>query len=299
MLIFRQNRWVALLVGVILVCFSSIILFQPRVRGGEYGDRVTMNRLQGGRAEAKPVSAAPAAMKESPGGIRASQPGRDRQLSELSLLPAQTSGTRIWETRPAAEVLDQWKSDRDKKEQAAQAAIAQAQRQAKVKAQAAARQAAQKSKTAVQANTPTILYFTRTELLTPDQKDRATESYSVSREDLLLLQRIVMAEAEGEPYIGKVAVANVVLNRLRSANFPDTIRDVIYQKSQFSPVQNGRLQRVKPNADSIRAVNEALSGVKAVTDDTYYFLSLRLAQDLTVHHTRKFAVTIGNHSFYR
>lgn len=108
-----------------------------------------------------------------------------------------------------------------------------------------------------------------------------------------------MAEAEGEPYQGKVAVANVVLNLLRSANFPDTIYKVIYQKSQFSPVANGRLKRVKPNKDSIKAVNAALSGVKEVTDDTYFFLSLKLAQDLTVHHSQEYAKTIGNHTFYK
>lgn len=108
-----------------------------------------------------------------------------------------------------------------------------------------------------------------------------------------------MAEAEGEPYKGKVAVANVVLNRLRSANFPDTIYKVIYQKSQFSPVANGRLNRVKPNDDSIKAVNAALSGVKEVPDNTYFFLSLKLAQDLTVHHTQTYVKTIGNHTFYK
>lgn len=74
---------------------------------------------------------------------------------------------------------------------------------------------------------------------------------------------------------------------------------MIYQRFQFSPVANGRLNRVKPNRESVRAVAAALTGVKAVTDDTYYFLSLTLAQDLTVHHSRTFSRKIGNHSFYR
>ncbi|KAI7261157.1 hypothetical protein KC345_g9867 [Hortaea werneckii] len=155
------------------------------------------------------------------------------------------------------------------------------------------------SKAATQQHPPATLFFSRTKLLSQEQQAEATWSYAVSEEDLLLLQKIVMAEAEGEPYQGKVAVANVVLNRLRSANFPDTIHDVIYQKSQFSPVANGRLKRVKPNADSIKAVNAALMGVKEVTDDTYFFLSLTLAQDLTVHHSRTLAKTIGNHTFYK
>lgn len=108
-----------------------------------------------------------------------------------------------------------------------------------------------------------------------------------------------MAEAEGEPYEGKVAVANVVLNRLRSANYPDTIKEVIYQKSQFSPVRNGRLKRVSPNEDTIHAVNEALNGRREVSDDTYYFLSLKLAKDLTIARTKDKAKVIGNHTFYK
>jgi len=148
-------------------------------------------------------------------------------------------------------------------------------------------------------NPLTTLYFSRTELLSQDQQSKATRRYAVSEEELYLLQKIVMAEAEGEPYQGKVAVANVVLNRLRSANFPDTIRKVIYQKHQFSPVANGRLKRVKPSEDSINAVNDALSGKKAVPDNTYFFLSLKLAQDLTVKNSQVYVKTIGNHTFYK
>jgi N-acetylmuramoyl-L-alanine amidase len=156
-----------------------------------------------------------------------------------------------------------------------------------------------KTVSASQKNPLTTLYFSRTELLSQEQQSKATRRYAVSEEELLLLQKIVMAEAEGEPYQGKVAVANVVLNRLRSANFPDTIYKVIYQKHQFSPVANGRLKRVKPNDDSIKAVNAALSGVKEVPDSTYFFLSLKLAQDLTVHHSQEYVKTIGNHTFYK
>ncbi|RCX20536.1 N-acetylmuramoyl-L-alanine amidase [Fontibacillus phaseoli] len=148
-------------------------------------------------------------------------------------------------------------------------------------------------------NPPTQLFFTRTELLSHEDKEEATWTYALNEEELLLLQKIVMAEAEGEPYEGKVAVANVVLNRLRSANYPDTIKDVIYQKSQFSPVRNGRLKKVKPSKDTIHAVNEALNGRKEVSDDTYYFLSLKLAKDLTIARTKDKAHVIGNHTFYK
>lgn len=146
---------------------------------------------------------------------------------------------------------------------------------------------------------PTTIFFTQTKLLSQDEKALSTWSYDVSAKELLLLQKIVMAEAEGEPYEGKVAVANVVLNRLRSAHYPKTIQEVIYQKAQFSPVANGRLRRVHPNQDSIRAVTEAMKGRKAVPDNTCFFLSLTLAQDLTVHHSQTKVKTIGHHTFYK
>lgn len=155
------------------------------------------------------------------------------------------------------------------------------------------------SKTAPLLTPPIKLYFTRTEMLSEAEKESATKVYTVTQQELLLLQKIVMAEAEGEPYEGKVAVANVVLNRLRSANYPDTIHDVIYQKHQFSPVANGRLARVKPSEETIRAVNDALKGKKEVSNDTYYFLSLKLATDLTVHRHQTKTRTIGNHTFYK
>ncbi|GIO42995.1 cell wall hydrolase [Paenibacillus apis] len=149
------------------------------------------------------------------------------------------------------------------------------------------------------AGPPDKLFFTRTELLSPAEQKDAQWSYALVDEELLLLQKIVMAEAEAEPYEGKIAVTNVILNRLRSANFPDTIKEVIYQKSQFSPVHNGRLKRVTADEETIAAVNEALNGRKEVTDDTYYFLSLKLASDLTIAKTKDEAKAIGNHTFYK
>ena len=169
----------------------------------------------------------------------------------------------------------------------------------KNKAVVAANQKADVKKTASSQTPPTQLFFSRTALLGQDQASKATWTYDLSDEDLILLQRIVMAEAEGEPYAGKVAVANVVLNRLRSANYPDTIRGVIYQRYQFSPVQNGRFDRVKPSADSIKAVAEALNGRKEVTDDTYYFVSLGLATDMTIPNTQTPVKKIGHHTFFK
>ncbi|MEK5235099.1 cell wall hydrolase [Paenibacillus sp. FSL L8-0470] len=296
MVIFKQNRCIALLVGVILVCFSSISLMNSE-RVSEGKNTVSMNKLQTTHASAASVLSYPATT------------GAKRIIeTPKPILYTTVADLRLnWNSNPA---VNWFTPDKLKPQSAAKKVTIQTKATVvkappataqKALGQAAAKgsQTVKQAKTASQQHPPAKLFFSRTQLLSQEQQAQATWSYAVSDEDLLLLQKIVMAEAEGEPYQGKVAVANVVLNRLRSANFPDTIYKVIYQKSQFSPVANGRLKRVKPNKDSIKAVNAALSGVKEVTDDTYFFLSLKLAQDLTVHHSQEYAKTIGNHTFYK
>ncbi|WP_019913262.1 cell wall hydrolase [Paenibacillus sp. HW567] len=298
MVIFKQNRCIALLVGVILVCFSSIsLLGNEEIVKGKNSARTDKLQSSGQAAALLIPVATPASSQRSSNNTfrpmlyttaaNLGQAQKFRQpvewISPDNLKPKGTASHTDILRRKAAVV------------KTSPPVAQQALRQAEGKGS----QTVNNKNTAIQQHPPTKLFFSRTKLLSQAQRSQATWSYAVSEEDLLLLRKIVMAEAEGEPYQGKVAVANVVLNRLRSANFPDTIHDVIYQKRQFSPVANGRLNRVKPNADCIRAVNAALSGIKAVTDDTYYFLSLKLAQDLTVHHSQKYAKTIGNHTFYK
>ena len=287
MSIFKQSRYIALLLGVILVCFSAIVLLDQGTVSGGQQNRIQLVKLQSsGLLANSPLTLIE---KEEP-----KRTGNEvhSKLDRLAAVPFNSP----WKTVGKAE----WINAGDFISESRPASSAVPMKAAVITTPPVkGTQAVSKKVTASQQHPPTILFFTRTELLSQELQDKATWQYAVSEEDMLLLQKIVMAEAEGEPYQGKVAVANVVLNRLRSANFPDTIKEVIYQKSQFSPVANGRLKRVKPNQDSINAVNAALSGVKKVSDDTYFFLSLKLAQDLTVHHTQKYAKTIGNHTFYK
>jgi N-acetylmuramoyl-L-alanine amidase len=91
----------------------------------------------------------------------------------------------------------------------------------------------------------------------------------MNESDKELLARLVHAEAKGEPYRGKVAVAGVVLNRLDSGEFPDSVRDVIYQKNQFSPVGDGSINKAA-GKDAVRAVNEAIA-IHGYTNDALYF----------------------------
>ena len=88
--------------------------------------------------------------------------------------------------------------------------------------------------------------------------------YEVSEEDYVALLRLVEAEASGEDIKGKLLVANVVLNRVKSGVFPDTIKEVIYQRqngrAQFSPVATGKIDRVAVSEETVEAVERALCG---------------------------------------
>ena len=88
--------------------------------------------------------------------------------------------------------------------------------------------------------------------------------YELSEEDYDALLRLVEAEASGEDVKGKMLVANVVLNRVESSSFPDTVKEVIYQRhngrAQFSPVATGKIDRVAVSEETVEAVERALCG---------------------------------------
>ncbi|MGN7411355.1 cell wall hydrolase [Paenibacillus sp. SAF-068] len=283
--IISKNRWVAPMLSVLLVCIVGVNVVQATGKWNEASDSKQMTELA-------------ASVQNN----QTSAQDERRMMEDGTSLSSNLSAhTVAWtESLPAKNWLTT-AEEKQKLQEAKAKNKARAIAAAKAKKEAALKLAKVKRAKEVAAVTtpPQKLYFTRTKLLSQDESKLATWSYSVSDKELHLLQKIVMAEAEGEPYEGKVAVANVVLNRLRSANFPDTIYKVIYQKSQFSPVANGRLKRVVPNEDSIKAVNAALNGKKEVADDTYYFLSLTLADDLTVARSQKKVKTIGHHTFYK
>ncbi|WP_078412031.1 cell wall hydrolase [Priestia abyssalis] len=126
-----------------------------------------------------------------------------------------------------------------------------------------------------------------------------TQSSAISAEDKDLLSRLVEAEAKGEPYQGKVAVAMVVLNRVASPEFPNSIHDVIYQQLenggyQFTPVGNGAIDQ--PASDeSKRAVDEALASQNPA-NDALYFYNPEIATNDWVK-TQQVTAVIGNHVF--
>lgn len=113
-----------------------------------------------------------------------------------------------------------------------------------------------------------------------------------------LLARLVNAEAKGESYAGKVAVATVVLNRVESNDFPDTVKSVIYQVSNghyaFTPVQNGAINQ-PASAESKRAVNEAIA-MKGLGNGSLFFYNPKTAQSKWIK-SRPVTTVIGNHVF--
>lgn len=96
----------------------------------------------------------------------------------------------------------------------------------------------------------------------------------VTAQEVDLLARLITAEADAEPYVGKLAVGAVVLNRTRDANFPKSIYEVIYQYDsgtyQFEPVMNGWIER-PATSDSIRAAKAALNGWDPTNGAVYFF----------------------------
>lgn len=90
------------------------------------------------------------------------------------------------------------------------------------------------------------------------KKDR--DKVKINKDDEYLLAKIAMAEAEGQSTKGKALVICVVLNRTKSDGFPNTVHDVIYEKNQFSPILNGRFDRVEPNKDCYKALKMVKSG---------------------------------------
>lgn len=99
---------------------------------------------------------------------------------------------------------------------------------------------------------------------------------SLSGEDYQTLLRIVEAEAGVCDSKGKILVANVVLNRVRSGEFPNTVREVVYQPSQFSPVSNGSINTCKVTSQTVECVKRALAG-EDYSQGALYFMNRRAA----------------------
>ncbi len=120
------------------------------------------------------------------------------------------------------------------------------------------------------------------------------------REDeVFWLARIITAEAGGESLLGQIAVGDVILNRVRSTAFPNTIYSVIFDRKwgvQFSPVANGTIYNT-PTYTATLAAKICLEGT-SLSDNAMYFLNPTLASSSWIVQNRPYAYTIGNHYFF-
>lgn len=124
--------------------------------------------------------------------------------------------------------------------------------------------------------------------IVPDTTTNTVDS-SYSQDDINLLAALIHCEAGGESYTGKVAVGAVVLNRVNSASFPNTISEVIYQSGQFTPASSGALAATLASgvdADCYAAAQDAINGANPVGSCLYF------------HAGGGSGLTIGNQTFY-
>ncbi|WNF24708.1 cell wall hydrolase [Mesobacillus jeotgali] len=125
------------------------------------------------------------------------------------------------------------------------------------------------------------------------KESSVTDKRFIKEEEVKLLARLVHAEAKGEPYEGKVAVAEVVLNRVEHEQFPDSVKEVIYQRNAFQPVQNGAINK-PASEEAIEAVEDALENENNI--DCLYFYNPDTATSQWIF-TRDVVKTIGKHAF--
>lgn len=115
--------------------------------------------------------------------------------------------------------------------------------------------------------------------------------------DTYLLAKMIQAEAEGEPYIGKIAVGAVIVNRLKSPDFPNSITDIIYQPGQFSPVADGRFAGINNiMEDCLSAAKLALSGVDPTGGALFFYNPEKVSKSSWVR-SREIIYLIGDHVF--
>ncbi len=132
-----------------------------------------------------------------------------------------------------------------------------------------------------------------------------TKKFSLTKDEVQMLEQIVEAEATGEDMKGKILVANVIFNRTLDDEFPDTIQKVIFQKVggdyQFSPIADKRYWKVKVTKETKEAVQRAMDG-EDYSEGALYFMARKLAKKSNVKwfdNNLKWLFKHGEHEFYR
>lgn len=124
----------------------------------------------------------------------------------------------------------------------------------------------------------------------------ASGGQAYPQDSLYWLSRIIYAESGNQPLAGKIAVGNVVLNRVNSPAFPNTVYSVVFQGSQFTPVMNGTIYST-PNPESVIAAKLCLDGANTV-GDALYFVNPQATPGSWASRNRPYVATIGAHAFF-
>lgn len=139
-------------------------------------------------------------------------------------------------------------------------------------------------------------FYNNTFAAKTDQSSTSTDKASTSGNMVDLLARLINGEARGEPYEGQVAVGAVVLNRVKSAEFPNTITGVIYQKNQFSCITDGQFNKpIDKNSTVYKAAQEAINGADP-SNGALFFYNPKTTKSKWLF-SLKTVKTIGNHRF--
>ena len=130
--------------------------------------------------------------------------------------------------------------------------------------------------------------------ITSSSSGTSSGSTSTNSNDVNLLSKLIYGESRGEPYSGQVAVGAVVLNRVKSSSFPNTIAGVIYQSGAFDVVRDGQIN-LTPDSTAKKAAQDALNGWDPSYGAIYYF-NPSTATNKWIW-SRPMTVTIGKHRF--
>ena len=201
------------------------------------------------------------------------------QQDETAALQAEASKAAQNEIEEvqAAEEAARLEAEAQAKAAAEEAARLEAEAQAKAAAEEAARLEAEAQAKAAAEEAARIA-----------AEAQAAQTAAISAEELKLLANIIYCEAGSESYVGKVAVGNVIMNRVKSASQPNTITEVVYAKGQFSPVRNGSLQRAlssdKADAACYQAAIEALAGAQPVGGKLFFRRNNGRSGQVIGHH---------------
>ena len=182
----------------------------------------------------------------------------------------------------------QAKADEEAARIEAEAQAKAAEEAARIEAEAQAKAAEEAARLAAEAQAQAAAEEAARIEAEAQQAALAAQTAAVSAEELKLLANIIYCEAGSESYVGKVAVGNVIMNRVKSASQPNTITEVVYAKGQFSPVRNGSLQRAlssdKADAACYQAAIEALAGAQPVGGKLFFRRNNGRSGQVIGHH---------------